>query len=443
MVDIDKIEGIVKEEEELWKAISGIGVVIDDDLTLIGQETEIHQIIDILKKQNIPLVTYDRIPMDELKNFGGISFVILDWKMEGGLGENEKLSGINGATQVLDYKKNIDFLRRIRDNFFLPVFILTNERVEDIEQILNEKELVEENKPRFIFVKKKNSLLGQEELKKCMIEWVKSSSPIYMLELLEEKINSAKKDIFSMFYNMSPNWVNILYQQAIEDKIDPVQDIFDTIIRNIENRIIPLELDTTIQEKIKKDSASITDDDTLKQEKFNVSNGRIMIKANFIKEDKMDLGYLFYKQDKNKYYLNVTPTCDSIRKSKEKKYFFIEGHPLNDQEINAHGGLLKNNFGKTIKIVDKDGNEISLTRDFIFKNMLKNTQIKNYFLAYIIEDNLIKFEFKTLNSIKEEEVNKEFKNSFIGKILPPFITDIQLHLSQYLIRQGLPRLPIP
>ncbi|WP_372520853.1 hypothetical protein [Candidatus Ruminimicrobiellum ovillum] len=447
MIDAEQKENIITDEDnKIWDTISGIGLVIDDDLDIPVEQRgnkEISKIIDILKKQNIPLIEYGKIPNDdELKNLRGISFVILDWKLID-LGEEQKKKGVTISQEGPNDELNIKFLEKIKKTFLLPVFILTNENVEYIKTKL--KDLIEENKPQFIFVKKKNSLLGQEELKKCMIEWVKSSSPIYMLELLEEKINSAKRDTFSMFYNMSPNWVNILYQQAIDDKIDPVQDIFETIIRNIENRIVPLKLNNAIQKKIESDSASITDDETLKQEKFNVSNGRIMIKSNYIKEDIMDLGYLFYKEDENKYYLNVTPTCDNVNRgigTTKKLFLMIEGMALSDCAILSRINLLKNKFAKRAKIIGRDGKEIILTRNFVFEDFLKNIQVKSYFLAHIIKDNLIKFDFTTLNSIEQTTLSAN-GYKLIGKILPPFITDIQLHLSQYLIRQGLPRLPIP
>ncbi len=450
MADAEQNMNIITDaDNEIWEAISGVGLVIDDDLIASDEQKEkeikeINKIIDILESQNIPLITCNKIPNnDKLKKLRGVSFIILDWNLIG-LGEEQKSEGIVGPQESSNDELNIEFLMKLKENFLLPVFILTNEEVDDIEEKLKKEKLIEENKPQFIFVKRKNALLKQDELKKCMIEWVKSSSPIYMLELLESKINSAKKDTFSMFYNMSPNWVNILYQQAVADKIDPVQDIFETIIRNIENRIVPLELDTTIQEKIKNDSDSITDDNTLKQEKFNVSSGRIMIKAEYIKKDiiDLDLGYLFYDEQKKEYLLNVTPTCSNINRGEKKPtYFIIKGLCVTDSDIDNQKKILieQLNVGERTCLHNK------ISKETVVKSLLKNNQITKYYLTFISErDDIIRFKFKTLKSMEKKEMDDIVKNlKLVGKILPPFITDIQLHLSQYLIRQGLPRLPLP
>lgn len=380
----------------IWQAISGIGVIIDDRYD--DPANDIAHTIKQLKDENLPLLMYNALPSDALlANLKNIAFIILDWRLNDLTDEEKEESGI--TTPSVDTISNISFLKKIKDTKFLPVFIITNEDVAGIENLLKSNGLVEDNKPRFIFVKSKKELKEEDAVRKSMIDWVKSSAPIYILEMFESSFSDAKDSTFSMFYNSSQSWAKIFYDTAIKDGADPTQDITELIIKNIEARISPLALD----EGIIKASKTIT---MSEDECINVFQGRVMIPAQYISKDIIDTGYLFYDRVNERYCINITPSCDNFRKEKNSRLLLYAEHEKKKKVSRER----YNNYNKSM-----------------------------HNICYVFDNLHLKFIFDSLKIANKNEFNEL---DLVGKIIAPYITDLQLRLSSYLIRQGLPAIPL-
>ena len=108
---------------DIKELFSGIGVVIDEK---INEETKtpngIQKIIASLKENHIPLLEYQELPDELIKQFHSISFLILDWNLSG--------TDIIPEATIND---NIAFLKELRNVCYVPVFIFSDENIHDIE----------------------------------------------------------------------------------------------------------------------------------------------------------------------------------------------------------------------------------------------------------------------------------------------------------------------
>ena len=105
------------------------------------------------------------------------AFVLLDWKLWPSNASQLQDSGI---------KANINFLKYAKD-YFVPVFIFTNESPDDVINALP-PDLYEQDKPEknFIFIKQKGDLVESETSGSQLIEgWLEKNASVYTLKTWE------------------------------------------------------------------------------------------------------------------------------------------------------------------------------------------------------------------------------------------------------------------
>lgn len=110
--------------EELF---SGVGLVIDDKVNVTNGEDRITKIVDLLENKNIPLIKRNSIPNQEiLEHCKNLNFILLDWELY-------SLTSEDGMplpnSQVIEKENEnciVDFLKKILDKCFLPIFIFSN-----------------------------------------------------------------------------------------------------------------------------------------------------------------------------------------------------------------------------------------------------------------------------------------------------------------------------
>lgn len=87
---------------------TGIAVVIDDE---IGErDAKINNLVSQIKKQKIPCLTYKELPEEtHINHFQGISFLLLDWKLQTDVADVTKgvrppdtLENINAKANIAD-----------------------------------------------------------------------------------------------------------------------------------------------------------------------------------------------------------------------------------------------------------------------------------------------------------------------------------------------------
>ena len=390
----------------------GIAVIIDDEID--EKNANINKILDQINTQNIPYLVYKEIPENiPFEHWRGISFVLLDWNLKK-IGSQDTIEGVKipGEVEELNVKNNIVFLNSLKGICFVPVFIFTNENIENVISILEKSKLYEKGKPNYIFVKKKEELLEPSKLFEELGIWLNSNPSVYVLKEWEKEYHKSKTKLFHDFYEISPIWPKILCKSFDDDGVNPSFELGQMISRNLYTRMAPFKFNLDIL-RLSEDSKKEDKDEVRK-----VFEGERFIKKDNLHEDMIAAGDVFEDIDSNSLiYLNIRPDCDCIPDRNGKTcsdnpvyLYLIEGDRLT---VGQEGKKYCNQYGH---FNESESNAIVFsmidgeTYNFIFK----------------------KFTMKEWSKIKYKR---------IGRLLPPYITRIQQKFSLYIQRSGLPRIP--
>ena len=382
--------------------MSGIAVVIDDAYDNNSSATrgdKIFQLVsDIKEDWNMPFYTTHAIPSEEVcDNFLlSASFVLLDWKLWPDGGTELENRGI---------EKNIAFLIKAR-NYFVPVFIFTNESPKDVKDELQSRHIYDDKNPgkNFIFIRSKRTLT-QNRLFNCIEKWVKQNASVYTLKVWEYKLYEAKKNLFSSMYKKSPDWPRVFWSSAKEDHIDPSFSLFDIINNNL-----LAQMETGIFDK------AVLDRQRLKIENKDIKS--VLEGARFIPQDKLPDNNIrsgdIFKIKENKYLINIRADCDCIPKQgtdiDDIELYCIKGTSMKEKDI-------KNSYN------EKYGNF--------------DEKVWQSIVPMICSGKVIEFDLRK-NVIKRYA---EVKGRRVGRLIHPYITKVQQRYAFYLQRQGLPRIP--
>jgi len=388
--------------------------VIDDK---IGEQGDlINNLIDQIEAMNIPCVKYRQLPeLSAIEHFRNISFLLLDWRLL----QSEELSDtvLEGvmlpptiSSNIIN--ANINFIKEIVRNCFIPIFIFSNEEKSAIINVLTENELYDETRPNIILIHNKNELKRKNKLVSAITNWIKNNPPIYVLTEWENENNRAKHQLFTDFYKMSPSWPKVFWDNFEKDGSDPSIEFGNLISRNIHTRMSPILFD---RKTIRRNSKSVKN-----KEIRNIMKGEMFIKKDNLSDNFISTGDIFEEeyvesgQTRKKYYLNIRPQCDLMRGSSSDniELYCLRGRYLDENTLNKKNG---------IRIIEGQ---------FVEK-------INHAIVPYITDEKIIEFLFKDLKIYKWSELKKKR----IGRLLPPYITRIQQRYSLYLQREGLSRIP--
>lgn len=313
---------------------------------------------------------------------------------------------IPAGMQDSNKQSNLAFLRAISSKCYNPVFIFTNEDIEEIKEIINSEFNLTDHKQNNFFVLSKTDIEKNGQFLESIEKWIMDNPSIYLLKEWEMQYKRGKYDLFTQFYKYSAYWPNILWDNFKADGANESMEMNELVIRNLMSRIAPYEFEEKIFEKTNKEISA--------DELCNVLEGDRFISAELLHQDDIATGDLFRKDEDGEliYYLNIRAQCDIARDSNPKLYL-IKGKIL---ERNADSG----------KYLEFDS-----------ANGTFNEKINDCIIPFIDNGKVIKFKLRDLHIMKFNEL----KNYKIGKILPPYITRIQQKYAAYHQRQGLPRIP--
>ncbi len=368
---------------------SGISVVIDEAIYEDNETPNgIQKIVQSIKSKYIPVLEYEVLPNDnEISRLHSISFLILDWNLSG-------FHPIPDAT-ITD---NIEFIKKLFEVCFVPLFIFSDEDPHTIEVALSEQNISPQNCP--IFIKKKENLDTVDKLFDEIEKWVKETPSIYVLKEWEKATREAKTIMLSELSSTNPFWPSVLTKAIQDDGGDKNWELMNSLQNNLSYRIVFPEFDNDI---IGLEKEGITKEEVRK----------ILECERFIPNNKLP-DYPFagdiYLIDNN-YYINIRPDCDIIREKKD--LYLLKGNVIEEAKINSN---------TDDKIVFSQG-------EF-------QEKINNCFVAFV-DGKILRFSLRKLDIKKWNEV----KVNRCGRLLPPFITRIQQKYSSYIQRQGLPSIP--
>ncbi|MXW04677.1 MAG: hypothetical protein F4Z81_06375 [Gemmatimonadetes bacterium] len=387
---------------DIKSLMSGIAVVIDDAYERDDEEHEdpIFQIVrNIENEWQIPFYkTASLPPENQYKNLlRSASFVLLDWKLWPSNAQELEREGIEA---------NVAFLNKAKE-YFVPVFIFTNETLEDVTNSIEEQSPglynEDDTEKNFIFVEKKSNLRQISDLV-AISDWTTKNASVYTLKSWESAFYEAKRTLFSSMYDRSPNWPRAFWSAYEKDKVDPSSSLTLLINNNLLGRF-----------KSDVFSAQILDSENppvCREEIRSLMSEASFVKNQCLLETEVRSGDVFDLSD-NKYLINIRPDCDCIvRKESDEidqlELYCLMGHTMDDE-------VVANRF-KNKPFVEKIWESVSFG---------------------IIDGSTVQFDFRQFQIMKY----KDLKTNRIGRLIHPHITKMQQRFAFYQQRQGLPRIP--
>ena len=386
---------------ELKNLMSGIAVVIDDALKDFNTDDDrkdenIDLIVKIVERfeqeWELPFYRAKEMPPEGVwpNLLQAASFIMLDWRLWPSNASQLERVGVETNKRFLEQAKN----------YFVPVFIFTNENPEDVRNELDES-IYQQGAP--VFIQPKDRLLSGNSLEFGDIEqWVRQNASVYALKTWEQAFYAAKKELFSSMYTRSPDWPRVFWKAYIDDGVDPSSSLTHLINDSLRGRMRTSGFEKEIL---------TAPDPEVPKEDLRALIGETSFRAqNQLPENEIRCGDLF-QQPQNKFLLNLRPDCDCVPRDGEGdeiELYCIEGIKMSDSE------LVKQ-----------------------FKNGHFNERVWQSIAFSILEGKSVQFDFRKLRVKKFSEL----KSQCIGRLLHPYLTRIQQRYALYLQRQGLPRIP--
>jgi hypothetical protein len=380
---------------------NGIAVIIDDEIR--DPAKNINRIMKQLSDKNIPMVQYESLPdIKAIDHFQNISFMIFDWRLF------PEIPGINVSEeqQKQNDNANINFLIEFSKKCFCPVFIFTNEGIDEITSKLSDRGLYHKDRPNKIFIKHKEDVITEEKLFSEITQWLSETPSMYVLKQWQYGYNRAINNFFNDFQKYNPNWPLVMWKTYQSDHVNPSLEMGDLLTRNVYARMAPFDFKGSI---LGKQYSAIE-----KTELRLILQGERYVKNNNLHRKEKCTGDLFKEIEPDgtiTYWLNIRAQCDLVGEANPDLYC-LKGIPVDESLININDGprLWKGQFLE---------------------------KVNNAILAFIDDGCIIEFLFHDLEQFKWNDK----KERRIGRVLPPYINKIQQRYASYLERQGLPRIP--
>jgi len=381
----------------------GIAVVVDDKAFPKQEEDKdaIVTIIDKLRLQDVPLCIYTDLTKASkaISNFSSVSFLILDWDMQGKLKPDvaDKIIKPSQANRV------VKFIKDFREICFCPIFIFSNADIGSItEKLISSDLYFDDDTSNFIHIQSKKDLIRKGKVLSIISSWINNNPTNYTLKNWELSFSKAKTDTFWHLFSKSPVWPRIMWQSFKDDGIDPQSNLNEVIYRLIKSRTNLLSLESR---KVNRRKHEIRNDEIK-----DVIQGTMFLDNDKIPEYDIRPGDIFKKS--RYYYINIRPECDTIvnRDEFDGKIYLLKGGKISGKSFrkshyNRKYGIIPSHV--CVLLYGLDG------KDFI------------------------RFNFKELITVPLDD----FKNKRICRLLTPYINSVQQQYSSYVGRIGLPRLP--
>lgn len=384
---------------DIKNLMSGIAVVIDDEFQGDDKKNtdRIFQIVEEIEREwKIPFYRTQEIPSDNVSSnlLQSASFILLDWKLwPSGTGELEK--------ELID--KNVEFLEKAKE-YFVPVFIFTNENYSDVIDNLPES-LYNQNKPEnnFIFIKGKTEVT-KDNIFNSIEDWVRINASVYTLKTWEQEFYKSKKKLFGSMYAKSSDWPKVFWRSYEEDGVNPSLSITNLINDNLSGRF---KMDIFERQILASNSFDVSGEEI----KSLIQEASFIVKDN-LADDDIRSGDLF-KMPQGKYLINIRPDCDCVPRGADEKVEDIELYCIKGKSMSK----------KEVSKAYEEGHF--------------NEKVWESILFSPYEGKTIRFNF---NKFEKKKFSK-IKGNRIGRLIHPYITKIQQRYAFYLQRQGLPRIP--
>lgn len=379
--------------EKISLFLKSTAVVIDDEIDL--PQSKIAKLVKRLETEGTLFVKLKDI-QDDIYSFANVSYIILDWKLE----ISNLNSSLSGSALSNYYRERvIEFIKKITQTFYIPILIFSAESVNLIQERLSNVEMLKHALDTGrISVYNKEDLISKN-VKKQLNSWLIKNQSAQLFKHLDRIIKSTEHKFFNEFDLCNPKWPNFVYNTISKDSpVDINGEFQEFLLTSFSSRIQTEKFDSKFLKHCK-----LSPQDILK---IYSSIKYLSYDANL--PDGAYCGDIYKGElpdDQDKYIINITAACD-IRKN---KCLIIKGKSISTK-----------NFNKIDKVSEHTIFHINNHDSIVF--------------------NFNNYERLKLNNINEISVGP-IKYKRIGRLLHPYITNLQDRFSRFLIRRGSTKNP--
>lgn len=475
-------------DDQIFDNGSSIWKIID--------EIENHYDIRFIRLKELPATKGDQDnDNNAVKAFSGAVMIILDWMFGSSLqNESDEKDNVHLGDQLVESnkKEKINLIRQLLQTSFAPIFVFTNDRDgahsaladSDVKQYLDGRLIVED----------KQKVLGTQRIRQCLIKWLENNHESYVLKEWEVTAEEAKHTFFQSFGPDDVSWVDALWKRLkTDDDAECSSMLGEYLTRCIVNNMEEVKFDEDI---LGNTNQSIENGNGVIKKLVNNETVKWSKGENYPVHP--HAGDMFYSKNKThqKFILNLRADCDYSRNSDNELYFII-GKPLWQNDIESYKNSIDENglirFAKTEGLDPLDRTEVDEAlqkREIFIKDvqpLLKNKRNLEYInhllnptpkvtnahgkllghrnqfylpisrpeLHSTSESNKFEelkdmiairftFELSTMKYKKLKNMNRDNNDDdnayepfmYIGRLLPPYINEIQEECAHWIFRTG-------
>ena len=384
----------------------GIGVVIDDQVPLSDADITddaIGEIVKQLTSDGISLLKYREIPSEsEWENFRTAAFLLIDWSL---------LSGVGDSAEQIMKNRICDFIKAVHNKAFAPIFVFSNQDGDEIKRFLQDRGIPTEKPGSYVLVKPKVEMqelhaAGIPKLFAEINDWIQATPAIRLFTAWGNDVLMARNQMFVEFYNKSHNWPSLLWKAYKDDNDDPVhglsQVMFDNLKARVKCRLVEMP--------------EVTPDEKMLVALTDLLSLTVILPNDSLPSEQIGCGDLFQNGDQ-KYFLVVSCDCDCIIRTDESvDDKFVQVVTIDDG-CKRTSNIMKERFSQHYGLVHETN------KSYIFPINKKCYAVK----------------YASHSMVKLTSLDVRTR---LGRVLPPYITDIRQRLAQWNQRVGFPKLPV-
>ncbi|WP_448059190.1 hypothetical protein [Cellulomonas hominis] len=393
--------------------LHGPAVIVDDDVDS-GVDPAVDSFVRDTNARQIPLLKYDDLPDSRaIPHWRSTSVIILDWELHPGGSAGYGVS-LPDSVRKRSQQDVVSFVHQLLDETYCPVFIFSNESPELIWSVIDTQLPSDPDRLRNrIHVHSKSSV--ENRLFEEISQWTAKHPAVYAWKAWELEYEAASSSVFRDFEASSLNWPAVLWQSAQDDSTNPHNELTEVLSRNVLHRFRPVVFD----EQIISDGGVMPARDSLRR----VLHRQAVIGRDGLHSDVISPGDFFFRRPRRgelppSVWINITPACDLVPRRKRQK--------LDDIRLTL---LRADRMAEAdYKFKDEDKAEQFLRRD----------EPSSQILHLLFEEGVpYKAQFRDWETSQWSDV-KGYRR---GRLLEPYVTQLQQKNALYMHRQGLPRVP--
>lgn len=384
--------------------LEGAVVFVDNEYN--ETNTHANDFYHELRDAGRPIAVYDDLPeLGHLQHWEGLALAVLDWNLR----NREDIVPGASTLRADDRRRFVEFLVALLERYFCPVFIISTDSSDEIEASLRASPEFPAGAigPRVRIIQKEDVNDGRF-MSKLEAE-VRANPVLSVLRTWEQQYQRAKNRMFIELGGISMDWPGHVVKGALEDKVDPGYELLETLNANLRHRMDPVSFDVDL---IDIDVES-EDGEASRQVRF----GRSVLQATSLHKSEVMPGDFFSSWRKSDpeeaIWLNLTPACYTVRGRRGK----------GDPDVRLH--LVR---GTPERVP-------SNAKAFQTWERERQRASRSELVHVLHGGNAYKFDFTTLQTFSWPTVAK----NRIGRLLPPFITQVQQRHAAFLMSEGLPR----